>query len=201
MLCSPGCSVLSVSVATASGSGIRLALMRARVDVSSSSQTTLPRKRRGGIRKFSSSTGDLMTDKLNNLLTGRVVDPLDVRWGILLKIPKDVLRAHIVHARHINRLHAQPGDGWAPPKKTMTTGSAPNVKDVGGRVGGGVNNRFIPFFIASLSKKTFLWTTLSSLWKWKRLARFSFLSIASWWKHSTSLLICWRCNNLYQDLK
>lgn len=43
-------------------------------------------------------------------LTRCVVDPLDVCRRILLKISKDVLSAHVVHARHVDGLQAQSGD-------------------------------------------------------------------------------------------
>lgn len=38
----------------------------------------------------------------------------------------------------------------------------------------------VPFFIMSRSKATFLWARFTSDRKWKRLARCSFFSIASW---------------------
>lgn len=53
------------------------------------------------------------------LLTGSVIDPLDVRWRVFLKIPEHVLCAHVVHARHVDGLQAQSGDGWAPQKKKI----------------------------------------------------------------------------------
>lgn len=44
------------------------------------------------------------------LLTGGVIDPLDVCWRIFLKVSKDVLCAHVVHTCYIDRLHTQSGD-------------------------------------------------------------------------------------------
>lgn len=42
----------------------------------------------------------------------------------------------------------------------------------------------LPFFTASLSRKMLRWVAFTSPWKWKRIARFSFFSMASWWKHN-----------------
>lgn len=45
------------------------------------------------------------------LLTGGVVNPLDVCWRVLLKVAKHILGAHIINTRHVQRLQTQVRDG------------------------------------------------------------------------------------------
>jgi len=57
------------------------------------------------------------------LLTGGVIDPLDVRRWVFFKVTEDVLGAHVVHADHVDGLQARLGNRWWGTGQRRTTQS------------------------------------------------------------------------------
>lgn len=92
------------STVTVSALGTRLLLIRARTDVSSSSQTTLPGERSETYKLSWSWDSKWEWEFLFVKLTGCVIDPFDVCWRILFKILKYFLGAHVIHTHHIDSL-------------------------------------------------------------------------------------------------
>lgn len=55
------------------------------------------------------------------LLTGGVIDPLDMCWWVLFKVTEDVLCAHVVHADDVDGLQARLGNRWGEQDRVRTT--------------------------------------------------------------------------------
>lgn len=59
-----------------------------------------------------------MLNRICGILTGGIIQPLNVSWRIFFKIGKDILGTHLIHSTNIDGLQSHFGNCYKKKKKT-----------------------------------------------------------------------------------